>query len=129
MKKGALLLLSFLLFSPRFFAQTEDIQTQDSQAQTQEQLQSQVMDIDFSWFNYFDYFSDTFFELINSVLNQNQNEILSQENQELRTDDAEEKQQPFFEECRSLQDYDPYSGVTWLIDGDEECYYGWWEDY
>lgn len=129
MKKGALLLLSFLLFSPRFFAQTEDIQTQDSQAhpQTQEQLQSQVMDIDFSWFNYFDYFSDTFFELINSVLNQNEN--LIEENQELSSDDAEEEHPPFFEECRSLQDYDPYSGVTWLIDGDEECYYGWWEDY
>lgn len=27
----------------------------------------------------------------------------------------------------SAYEYDPYSGVSWLIDGDEDCYYGWWE--
>ena len=27
----------------------------------------------------------------------------------------------------SAYDYDPYSGVSWLVDGDEDCYYGWWE--
>lgn len=28
----------------------------------------------------------------------------------------------------SAYEYDPYSGVQWLIDGDEDCYYGWWEN-
>lgn len=28
----------------------------------------------------------------------------------------------------SAYEYDPYSGVSWLVDGEEDCYYGWWED-
>lgn len=27
----------------------------------------------------------------------------------------------------SAYEYDPYSGVSWLVDGEEDCYYGWWE--